>query len=106
MWWTTIEHRYYAVDEFLGLLAVGFGAFFDHGGAWYGDQESRSGGSVGVGLRLAPSVSPVVLTNRIDVAYKVGPQSTGGRWVVALGAGFAFPRRTIPTISYRAEAPR
>ncbi|MCL7960403.1 MAG: hypothetical protein M8861_09445 [marine benthic group bacterium] len=106
MWWTTIEHRYYAVDEFLGLLAVGFGAFFDYGGAWYGDQESRSGGSVGVGLRLAPSVSPVALTNRIDVAYKVGPQSTGGRWVVALGAGFAFPRRTIPTISYRAEAPR
>jgi len=104
-WWTTIEHRYYAVDEFLGLLAVGFGAFFDYGGAWYGDQTSRSGGSVGAGLRLAPAVSPVAMTNRIDVAYKVGPHATGSRWVIALGSGFAFPRRTIPTISYRAEPP-
>jgi len=104
-WWTTLEHRYYAVDKFLGLLAVGFGAFLDYGGAWYDDQTSRSGGSVGVGLRLAPSASPVAMTNRIDIAYKVGPDVTGGRWVVALGSGFAFPRRTIPTISYRAEPP-
>jgi hypothetical protein len=106
MWWTTIEHRFYAVDEFLGLLAVGFGAFFDYGGAWYGDQESRSGGSLGAGLRLAPAVSPVAMTNRIDVAYKVGSHLTGSRWVVALGAGFAFPRRAIPTISYKAAPPQ
>jgi hypothetical protein len=105
-WWTTIEHRYYAVDEFLGLFAVGFGAFFDYGGAWYDDQASRSGGSVGAGLRLAPSASPVAMTNRIDIAYKLDPQSTGSRWVIALGSGFAFPRRTIPTISYAAQPPR
>jgi hypothetical protein len=104
-WWTTIEHRFYAVDKFLGLFAVGFGAFFDYGGAWYDNQTSRSGGSLGAGLRLAPAASPVAMTNRIDVAYKIGPHATGGRWVIALGSGFAFPRRTIPTISYRAEPP-
>jgi len=106
MWWTTIEHRYFAVDKFLGLLAVGFGAFFDYGGAWYGDQDPRSGGSLGAGLRLAPAASPVAMTNRIDLAYKIGSNLTGSRWVIALGGGFAFPRRTIPTISYTATAPQ
>ena len=30
---------------------------------------------------------------------------TGDRWVFAFGSGFAFPRRTIPVINYRAQPP-
>jgi hemolysin activation/secretion protein len=105
MWWTTIEHRYYAVDKFLNLVGIGFGAFFDYGGAWYEDQSSRTGGNIGFGLRLGSALSTVAMTGRADVAYKIGDNVTGNRWVFAFGSGFAFPRRTIPVINYRAQPP-
>ena len=41
-WWAQIEHRYFAVDKFLNLVGIGFGAFFDYGGAWYDDQSART----------------------------------------------------------------
>lgn len=104
-WWAQIEHRYYAIDKFLGLFAIGFGAFFDYGGAWYDDQSPRHGGSLGGGIRLGSALSPIALTSRIDLAYKVGGNVTGDPWVVAFGSGFAFPRRTIPVINYKAQAP-
>jgi len=104
-WWAQIEHRYFAVDKFLNLVGIGFGAFFDYGGAWYDDQSSRTGGSVGGGLRLGSALSTVAMTGRIDVVYKIGDNVTGNRWVFAFGSGFAFPRRTIPVINYRAQPP-
>lgn len=104
-WWAQVEHRYYAVDQFLGLFAIGLGAFFDYGGAWYDDQSPRHGGSVGGGIRLGSALSPIALTSRIDIAYKIGDIASDDRWVVAFGSGFAFPRRTIPVINYTAQAP-
>lgn len=104
-WWAQIEHRYFAVDRFLNLVGIGFGAFFDYGGAWYDDQSSRTGGSVGGGLRLGSALSTVAMTGRIDIVYKIGDSATGDRWVFAFGSGFAFPRRTIPVINYRAQPP-
>lgn len=105
MWWTTIEHRYYAVDQFLNLVGIGFGAFLDYGGAWYDGQGARTGGSVGLGLRLGSALSTVAMTGRADIAYNIGGNTEGSRWTFAFGSGFAFPRRTIPTINYRAQAP-
>jgi hypothetical protein len=32
MWWAQIEHKYFAVDKFFGLVGIGFGAFFGYGG--------------------------------------------------------------------------
>ena len=104
-WWAQVEHRYFAVDKFLNLVGIGFGAFFDYGGAWYDDQSSRTGGSVGGGLRLGSALSTVAMTGRIDIVYKIGDNVTGDRWVFAFGSGFAFPRRTIPVINYRAQPP-
>ena len=104
-WWAQFEQRYYAVDKFLNLVGIGFGAFFDYGGAWYVDQSSRTGGSVGAGLRLGSALSTVAMTGRADIVYKIGDSATGNRWVFAFGSGFAFPRRTIPVINYRAQAP-
>jgi hypothetical protein len=109
MWWTTVEHRLYAVDEFLGLFGVGFGAFVDYGGAWYGDQETRSGGSAGIGLRLGSALSTVARTGRMDFAFNFGSgRAAAGvdSFAFVLGAGFAFPHRPIPVISYRAVQPR
>jgi len=105
-WWLQVEHRYYAVDAFLGVFGIGLGSFFDYGGAWYEDQAPRSGGSVGGGLRLGSAVGTVAVTSRIDLVYRFGEHATGGRWVVAFGSGFVFPRRTIPVINYRAQAPQ
>lgn len=104
-WWAQIEHRFYAVDKLFNLLGIGFGAFFDYGGAWYEDQSSRSGGSVGAGLRLGSALSTVAMTGRADIVYKLGGHATGDRWVFAFGSGFAFPRRTVPVINYRAQPP-
>jgi hypothetical protein len=104
-WWAQVEHRYFAVDKFLNLVGIGFGAFFDYGGAWYDDQSSRTGGSVGGGLRLGSALSTVAMTGRMDIVYKIGDNVTGDRWVFAFGSGFAFPRRTIPVINYRAQPP-
>ncbi|MGB5304512.1 MAG: hypothetical protein WBP17_15295 [Gemmatimonadota bacterium] len=104
-WWAQIEHRYFAVDKFLNLVGIGFGAFFDYGGAWYDDQSSRTGGSVGAGLRLGSALSTVAMTGRADVVYKIGDNVTGNHWVFAFGSGFAFPRRTVPVINYRAQPP-
>ncbi|MCK5483248.1 MAG: hypothetical protein KAJ13_06075, partial [Gemmatimonadetes bacterium] len=104
-WWAQIEHRYFAVDKFLNLVGIGFGAFFDYGGAWYDDQSSRSGGSIGAGLRLGSTLSTVAMTGRADIVYKIGDNITGNRWVFAFGSGFAFPRRTIPVINYKAQPP-
>jgi len=108
MWWMSIEHRFFAVDQFLNLIGIGFGAFFDYGGAWYVDQRSRTGGSTGVGLRLGSALSSVAMTGRMDLSYNFGPdisESDTDRWSFTIGSGFAFPRRTIPVISYRAQAP-
>ncbi|MEJ2548572.1 MAG: hypothetical protein P8125_12305 [Gemmatimonadota bacterium] len=109
MWWASLEHRLYAVDEFLGLFGLGFGAFIDYGGAWYDDQEARSGGSVGIGLRLGSALSTVARTGRMDFAFNFGSGRDAAGvdgFTFVLGAGFAFPRRPIPVISYRAVQPQ
>lgn len=104
-WWLQLEHRYYAIDDLLDLIGLGLGVFLDYGGAWYPDQSSRSGGSVGAGLRLGSALSSVARTARADIVYRFGPDVTGNRWVFAFGAGFVFPRRSIPVINYRAQPP-
>lgn len=109
MWWASLEHRLYAVDEFLGLFGLGFGAFVDYGGAWYDDQEARTGGSAGIGLRLGSALSTVARTGRMDFAFNFGSgRDAAGvdSFTFVLGAGFAFPRRPIPVISYRAVQPQ
>lgn len=80
-------------------------AFLDYGGAWYDDQKPRSGGSVGVSLRLGLALSTVATTGRADIVYNIGGIVEGSRWTVVFGSSFVFPRRTIPTISYQAQPP-
>lgn len=108
IWWMSVEHRLYAVDAFLGLFGIGFAAFLDYGGAWYDDQEARSGGSTGIGLRLGSAFGTVAMTGRMDLACNFGEDLTASgtdRWTFVLGAGFTFPRRPAPVISYRAAQP-
>ena len=90
--WSTLEHRWFAVDDFLKLFAVGFAAFIDYGGAWYPDQEPRFGGDFGIGLRMGSALGTVARTGRIDIGYRFGEGSdVGSRLVLSIGGSFVFP---------------
>ena len=104
--WGTLEHRWFKFDGVLQLADIALAAFVDYGGAWYDDQDARFGGNLGFGLRSGSSLSSVATTGRLDVAWRFGDGvERGDSFVVSLGAGFVFPRRSVPAISYRAEAP-
>ena len=103
--WISAEHRWFIWDALLNLVGVAVAGFFDYGGAWYEGQDRRFGGTVGAGLRLGSALSTIPRTGRLDFGYRFGSDVTGDRWVVAVGAGFVFPRREIPTISYSARPP-
>lgn len=104
MVWAALEHRWFLVDEVMGLLGVGLAAFADYGGAWYAGSESRAGalpvpaeprrfgGDVGLGLRLGATRSTGQNVGRMDLAYRFGEgfEGGGGRWVFSFGRGFAF----------------
>ncbi len=86
----TIEYRWYVWDSLLGLFGLGFAGFLDYGGAWYADQDPRSGGDIGVGLRTGSARGSGAQTGRIDIGYRFGPGVTGNRWTFSLGTGFSF----------------
>ena len=88
--WGTIEHRWFAVDEVLHLLGVGFAAFADYGGAWYANESPRAGGDVGLGLRLGATRSTGPNVGRLDLAYRFGDGWSGSRWVVSFGRAYEF----------------
>ncbi len=90
--WGTLEHRWFAVDEFLKFFAVGFAAFVDYGGAWYPDQDPRFGGDFGIGLRMGSALGTAARTGRIDLGYRFGEGSgAGSRLVLSIGGSFVFP---------------
>ncbi len=104
--WGTLEHRWFRFEDVLNLADVALAAFVDYGGAWYEDQEARFGGNLGFGLRSGSALASVATTGRLDIGWRFGDGvERGSSFVVSLGAGFVFPRRSAPVISYRAEAP-
>ena len=86
----TIEYRWYVWDSLLGLFGLGVAGFLDYGGAWYPEQDPRSGGNFGIGLRTGSARGSGAQTGRIDFGYRFGPEVTGSRWVFSLGTGFNF----------------
>lgn len=86
----TLEHRWFALDEVMGLLGLGFAAFVDYGGAWYSDQSPRLGGNLGAGLRLGATRATGPNVARVDLAYRFGQGWKGARWVVSVGRSYTF----------------
>ncbi len=90
MIWGILEHRWFAVDEVLGLFGVGVAGFLDYGGAWFNDEPARLGGNVGLGLRIGNSRSSATNTGRFDLAYRYGEGFEDKRWVFSFGRAFVF----------------
>jgi len=103
--WGTLEHRWFKFQDVLQLADIALAAFVDYGGAWYEDQEARFGGNLGFGLRSGSALASIATTGRLDIAWRFGDGvERGSSYVLSLGAGFVFPRRSAPVISYKAEA--
>ena len=91
--WLTMEHRYFAEDDFLGIMGAGIGAFVDYAGAWYDDQDRRSGGNVGISLFGGATVSSYPQVTAINIGYRFGggiEDSEMGQFVWSIGGGVVF----------------
>ena len=89
----SLEHRFYTGLELFNLVHVGAAAFFDIGGAWYGDENSGLPSSelmkdVGVGLRLGSSRSSDGTMVHFDVAYPLDGDSRKIQWLVTSKESF------------------
>jgi hypothetical protein len=99
-WRLTVEHRYYAFDNMLGIMGMGFGAFLDYGGAWYPDERirpsgvrssSRVGGNTGLSIIFGSNLGSFAQVAHLSAGYRFG----GGiaetkRWAISLGSGIIF----------------
>lgn len=88
--WGTLEHRWFAVDEVLHLMGIGLAGFLDYGGAWYADQPARTGGNVGIGLRVGATRATGTNVGRFDLAYRFGKGWGEHRWAFSAGRSYAF----------------
>ncbi|MDX1577914.1 MAG: hypothetical protein R3266_05495 [Gemmatimonadota bacterium] len=89
----TLEHRFYAIDEILGIIGLGFAGFVDYGGAWYEDQSSRLGGDAGIALFAGSPLGSFAQVVHISGGYRFGGGVVGAdesRWSVTLGSGIIF----------------
>ncbi len=89
----TLEHRFYAWDDLLSLVGLGFGAFVDYGGAWYADQDARLGGDAGLTLFIGSPLGATPQIAHISVGHRFGggiDDSRASRWAVSLGSGIIF----------------
>jgi hypothetical protein len=86
------EYRWLAFPRLLGLVGLGVAGFVDHGGAWFGGADRRTGTDAGVGLRIGSIRSAGSIVGRLDLAYRFETDAQKGGWIVSLGRGFAWQR--------------
>lgn len=89
----TAEYRLMITPDLFRLLGIGVAAFGDAGGAWYLGTPSRSGGDVGLGLRMGMTRQAELSLLRVDLAYRLAQPGNPGGWVLAIGKGFVFQSR-------------
>ena len=88
--WGTLEHRWYALPRILDQFGLGIAGYFDFGGAWFADQDSRWGSELGIGLRTSSRLGPNAESGRIDLGYLIGPGIAGSRLVISAGSSIRF----------------
>ena len=71
-WWAVAEDRVLVTPSFLGLFGLGLAPFVEWGGAWYDDERPRTGGDVGLALRLGSTRSTRGEVTEVSVANRFG----------------------------------
>jgi len=77
-------------DDTFRAVARGVGQVLDYGGAWYGDEQARQGGDVGLSLRFGPTRAVRGEAAEMAFGYRFGDGVTGKRWAFTLRKGFSF----------------
>lgn len=89
--WLAFEDRVLVHDELWGLVGVGLAPFADWGGAWYADERARTGGDVGVSLRLGPTRAVRGDAAEFALGWRFGAGvGSADHWAFALRKGFRF----------------
>ena len=88
--WLAVEDRVLAVDELGSLVGLGFAPFFDWGGAWYDDEPMRTGGDVGIALRLGPTRAVRGDVEELAVGWRFGAGFSGRHWALSFRRAIAF----------------
>lgn len=89
--WMTFEDRIVLDGDFYGMVGIGVAPFVDWGGAWYADQRMRTGGNVGLALRLGPTRATRGDPAEIAVGVRYGAGiRPGSRWALTLRRALRF----------------
>jgi hypothetical protein len=80
-----VEDRIVVVDELWGVIGVGLAPYLEYGGAWFAGLElPRTGGDVGMAVRLGSSRSVRGDVGEFDLSYRFGDGYTGRRWALTV----------------------
>jgi hypothetical protein len=89
-WWVVAEDRILVAPNFVGLFGVGLAPFAEWGGAWYDDERPRTGGDIGLALRLGSTRSTRGGVTEISVASRFGAGVAAGSWAVTIREAVDF----------------
>jgi hypothetical protein len=89
--WVCVEDRILVSEEVMDLLGVGLAPFYDWGGAWYANEATRTGGDVGLALRLGPTRAVEGSVEEIDFGWRWGAGLAGvGPWALTIRDAIFF----------------
>ena len=88
--WVTLEDRILIDRAFYGLFGIGVAPFIDWGGIWYPGDARRTGGNVGVALRLGPTRAVTGDPAEIAVGVRFGAGFDGNPWALTIRRAIRF----------------
>jgi len=89
-YFATAEYRYIVAADLLKSLDLGLAGFVDHGGAWWHDENRRTGTDIGFGFRLSPSRAAGTNATRLDMAYRFKTDVQRAGWLFVVASGLVF----------------
>jgi hypothetical protein len=89
-YFATSEYRFIFGEDVFKAVDMGIAGFVDYGGAWYHNENRRTGTDVGFGFRLGPSRAADSNPTRLDLAYRFGNGVEKSGWVFVVASGLVF----------------
>lgn len=88
--WIAFEDRVVIDGDFYGLVGIGIAPFIDWGGIWYPADGVRTGGNVGLSLRLGPTRAVTGDPAEIAVGVRFGAGVAGRPWALTIRRAIRF----------------